>query len=64
MDISFSGGDFDLAATQSINRSVLLAGVLCIPVLYALLKDDRNSAEVEKEKKHWITIPLNLTVGM
>ena len=64
MDITFSGGDFDLAATQSMNRSVLLADVFCIPVLYALLKDDRNSADVEKEKKHWITILLNLTLVM
>ena len=40
MDISFSGGDFDLAATQSMNRSVLLAGALCIPVVYALVHGD------------------------
>ena len=47
-----------------MNRSVLLADVFCIPVFYALLKDDRNSADVEKEKKHWITILLNLTFVM
>ena len=40
MDISFSGGDFDLAATQSMNRSVLFAGALCIPVVYALVQGD------------------------
>ena len=40
MDISFSGGDFDLAATQPMNRSVLLAGALCIPVVYALVQGD------------------------
>ena len=40
MDITFSGGDFDLAARQSMNRSVLLAGALCIPVAYALVQGD------------------------
>ena len=40
MDITFSGGDVDLAATQSMNRSVLLAGALCIPVVYALVQGD------------------------
>ena len=40
LDKSFSGGDFNLAATQSMSRSVLLAGALCIPVLYALIKGD------------------------
>ena len=40
MDISFSGGDFDLAATQSMHRSVLFAGALCIPVVYALVQGD------------------------
>ena len=40
MDITFSGGDFDLAATQSMNRSVLLAGALCIPVACALVQGD------------------------
>ena len=40
MDISFSGGDFDLAATQSMHRSVLFAGALCIQVVYALLQGD------------------------
>ena len=40
MDITFSGGDFDLASTQSMNRSVLFAGALCIPVVYALVQGD------------------------
>ena len=40
MDISFSGGNFDLAATQSMNCSVLFAGALCIPVVYALVRGD------------------------
>ena len=40
MDITFSSGDFDLAAAQSMNRSVLLAGALCIPVVYALVQGD------------------------
>ena len=40
MDISFSGGDFDLAATQSMNCSVLFAGALCIPVVFALVRGD------------------------
>ena len=40
MDKPFLGGDFKLAATQSMNRSVLLTGILCIPVFYALMKGD------------------------
>ena len=40
MDISFSARDFDLAATQSMNRSVLFAGALCIPVVYSLVQGD------------------------
>ena len=40
MDISFSGGDFDPAATHLMNRPVLLAGALCIPVVYALVQGD------------------------
>ena len=40
MDISFSAREFDLAATQSMNRSVLFAGALCIPVVYALVQGD------------------------
>ena len=40
MDISFSGGDFDLAATQSMHRSVLFADALCISVVYALVQGD------------------------
>ena len=64
MDKSFHGGDFKLVAPQAMNPSVLLADILCIPVFYALMKDDRNSADVEKEKKHWITIPLSLTFVM
>ena len=40
MDISFSARDFDLAATQSMNRSVLFAGALCIPMVYALVQGD------------------------
>ena len=40
MDISFSGGNFDLAATQSLNYSVLFAGTLCIPVVYAVVQGD------------------------
>ena len=37
---SFSSGDFDLAATQSLNHTILLADVLCIPVFWALMKGD------------------------
>ena len=40
MDSLVSGGDLKLVAPQAMNRSVLLAGVLCIPVFYALLKGD------------------------
>ena len=40
MDKPFSGGDFKVVATQTMKRSVVLAGVLYIPVLYALLKGD------------------------
>ncbi len=40
MDISFSARDFDLAATQSMNRSVLFAGALCISVVYSLVQGD------------------------
>lgn len=29
-----------MTATQSMNRSVLLAGVLCIPMFYAFMKGD------------------------
>ena len=40
VDKPFSGGDFKMTATQSMNRSVLLAGVLCIPMFYAFMKGD------------------------
>ena len=34
----FFSGDFDLAATQSLNHTISLADVLCIPQFCALKK--------------------------
>ena len=40
MDKPFSGIDFEVVAPQAMNRSGLLASILCIPLFCTLLKGD------------------------